>query len=188
MRLETTAVSLYFLIQVLGRQLGSAQIKDTHPQSVLSSRQWHALVLPPSLSFTLHPATDTHPSSQHGGFPLWDHDVLSCFPCIEQPRSFRLSVLIALWAVGGETSDKALFSTVWANTTPSITLTDRPKVTTKRFRSFKRDKGPSVLQCVQEMHVIIKTCCNVESEIAMQYGFNFHCSSWAQLAYSLFAD
>lgn len=33
------AVSLYVLIQVLGCQLGLAQIKDIHPQSVLSSHQ-----------------------------------------------------------------------------------------------------------------------------------------------------
>lgn len=49
------AVSLYFLIQVLGCQLGLAQIKDIHPQSVLSSHQWHALVFAPLLlppSFT----------------------------------------------------------------------------------------------------------------------------------------
>lgn len=43
------AVSLYFLIQVLGCQLGLAQIKDLHPQSVLSSHQWHAPVLAPLL-------------------------------------------------------------------------------------------------------------------------------------------
>lgn len=33
------AVSLYFLIQVLGCQLGLVQIKDIYPQSVLSSYQ-----------------------------------------------------------------------------------------------------------------------------------------------------
>lgn len=41
------AVSLYFLIQVLGCQLGLVQIKDIYPQSVLSSHQSHALVMAP---------------------------------------------------------------------------------------------------------------------------------------------
>lgn len=138
MRLEMTAVSLYFLIQVLGCQLGSAQIKDIHPQSVLSSHQWHALVL----LLSCYPTPpDTHLSSvwRFSIMRSWWVFLLFFSVLVDQPKTFCLSVLIACLL-----SDSDLFSTVRANTVPPVTLADRPKVKTKKILLLQMGKGISL--------------------------------------------
>lgn len=100
------AVSLYFLIQVLGCQLGLAQIKDIHPQSVLSSHQWHALVSAP-LSL---PPSFTHLTFFFFFAPVLLNDRLSFLSAI-----FVLSVLLCCVYMCVSGGDRALFSTLQAN-------------------------------------------------------------------------
>lgn len=78
------AVSLYFLIQVPGCQLGSAQIKDPHPQSVLSSHQWHALVL---LLFCDRSPRHTSVSSQ-----CWRFSIMRSWCFFFKPTSPKLFI------------------------------------------------------------------------------------------------
>lgn len=93
------AVSLYFLIQVLGCQLGLAQIKDIHPQSVLSSHQWHALDFAPLLLP-----------------PSFTQLTFLCLRAFKWPAViFVLSVLICCVYVCVLGGDRALFSTLQAN-------------------------------------------------------------------------
>lgn len=103
-----TAVSLYFLIQVLGCQLGSAQIKDIHPQSVLSSHQWHALVFPPLAT----PLLLTHIQVHTMEVFHYELMMFSFFPRRPAPKPFFSPSYRCLL------SDSDLFSTVRANSAP----------------------------------------------------------------------